>query len=309
VKPSAAILSIAFLVALAAPLFAESSEVDYAVAYVNSEKITKSMVDRRLAAMTSRAQATAASPTFAEALDVEIQRALILQAAEKQLDQDVKDRVRQMAKTYAAREEDPKVFKRAPDDKTVDLYYQDLLLQAFLQRKLDRFWPTPAEVKEYYDSHPERFAEPPTVIIREILIRLEGRSAEDAKALIDKAAARLAATSLAAGEDFAAVAKEMSESPYAPSGGLWPSKGRGELIPEVESVAFSAHPGEVSAPFKSAIGWHIIKVEEVSDKGLKSYANVQQEIYTELRNVQRARAQNQLVKDLKATAIIKIVGT
>jgi len=163
---------------------------------------------------------------------------------------------------------------------------------------------TPAEIKDYYDRHRQEFAEPATVTVREILIRPERHTADEAKALIDKAAARVAA-----GEDFAAVAAEMSEGPYASTGGLWPPEGRGRLIPEVETVAFAAKPGEVSAPFKSAIGWHIVKLEESSPERTKPYTEVQEEIQNVLIFSMRAEAQAQLIRNLKAKAVIKIIGT
>ena len=142
------------------------------------------------------------------------------------------------------------------------------------------------------------------VTIREILIRPERHSAEEAKSLAEKAAARVAA-----GEDFAAVATEMSEGPYASSGGLWPPEGRGRLIPEVEAVAFAAKPGEVSAPFKSAIGWHVVKLEEASPGRTKPYAEVQEEIQNTLITAVRTEAQTQLIRNLKAKAVIRILST
>jgi parvulin-like peptidyl-prolyl isomerase len=291
------------LMCAAAP--AEEAAVDYPVALVNSQKITKSDVDRRLARLAVLTPGRPAGQAdFAQALDLEIQRVLILQAAEKELDQTYRDRIREMAKTLAGRETDAKTFKRTPTDKEVDAFYKDLLVQAYLRKKvLEPASVTPAEIKDYYDRHRQQFTEPATVTIREILIRPERHSAEEAKSLAEKAAARIAA-----GEDFAAVATEMSEGPYASSGGLWPPEGRGRLIPEVEAVAFAARPAEVSAPFKSAIGWHVVKVEEASAGRTKPYAEVQEEIQDNLIAAMRTEAQAQLIRSLKAKAVIKILS-
>jgi peptidyl-prolyl cis-trans isomerase D len=41
---------------------------------------------------------------------------------------------------------------------------------------------------------------------------------------------------------------------------------RGDLEPEMEEVAFSLRKGEVSTPFKTSLGWHILKVTDLKGK-------------------------------------------
>lgn len=79
-----------------------------------------------------------------------------------------------------------------------------------------------------------------------------------------QAAAKHAIDSLYAlakgGADFASLALENSEDPgSAPKGGDLKWFGTGEMVPEFEKVAFALADGEVSQPFQSAFGWHIIK--------------------------------------------------
>jgi peptidylprolyl isomerase/peptidyl-prolyl cis-trans isomerase C len=66
-----------------------------------------------------------------------------------------------------------------------------------------------------------------------------------------------------AGEDFAAVAADVSEDPITKAkGGDFEWRGRAEMGEEYAKVAFTMKKGEVSAPIKTAVGWHIIKVED-----------------------------------------------
>ncbi len=64
---------------------------------------------------------------------------------------------------------------------------------------------------------------------------------------------------IAPGADFSDIARKYSEDPgSARNGGDLGWFGTGRMVPEFEEVAFSLKDGEISKPFKSAFGWHII---------------------------------------------------
>ena len=65
-----------------------------------------------------------------------------------------------------------------------------------------------------------------------------------------------------AGEDFAALAVAHSRGPGADQGGDLGFFKRGQMAKEIDDVAFSLKPGEVSQPFRNNAGVHLIKVEE-----------------------------------------------
>ncbi|RXT36467.1 peptidylprolyl isomerase [Bradyrhizobium betae] len=66
-----------------------------------------------------------------------------------------------------------------------------------------------------------------------------------------------------AGEDFAAVAADVSEDPITKAkGGEFGWRGRAEMGEEYAKIAFTMKKGEVSEPLKTAVGWHIVKVED-----------------------------------------------
>ncbi len=66
------------------------------------------------------------------------------------------------------------------------------------------------------------------------------------------------------GEDFAEVAKEVSEDPgSAPNGGDLGCFGKGQMVPEFEKAAFSMEKDQVSEPVKTDFGYHIIQVYDV----------------------------------------------
>ena len=67
------------------------------------------------------------------------------------------------------------------------------------------------------------------------------------------------------GEKFEDLAKQFSEDKSSsPKGGLLSKFGSGQLSSEeFEEVAFSlAKPNDISKPFQSEFGWHIVKLIE-----------------------------------------------
>ncbi|MFT5720961.1 MAG: peptidyl-prolyl cis-trans isomerase SurA, partial [Motiliproteus sp.] len=65
------------------------------------------------------------------------------------------------------------------------------------------------------------------------------------------------------GEDFAILAKKYSDDPVSGSNGGdlgWTMDG--QMVPEFEQVMHSTAIGEISAPFKTQFGWHLLQVTE-----------------------------------------------
>ena len=68
---------------------------------------------------------------------------------------------------------------------------------------------------------------------------------------------------LMAGEDFNALAKKYSDDPSAfTNGGEMGWSARGRMVPEYEATAFKLKPKEISMPFESPFGIHIMQLIE-----------------------------------------------
>jgi len=121
-----------------------------------------------------------------------------------------------------------------------------------------------SEIREYYNKNKKNYNKE-KVRIRQIFLKRPGEgSTKDVWKKAEEIMKRLEA-----GEDFSELAREFSEDPSSRSGGDLGYVERGSILKEVEDVAFSLKVGEVSRPFWSSRGLHIIKVEDRIDSGLE----------------------------------------
>jgi peptidyl-prolyl cis-trans isomerase SurA len=95
------------------------------------------------------------------------------------------------------------------------------------------------------------------VNVRHILIKpSEIRSEADAQRLAERLYQRIKA-----GEDFSELAKNFSEDPgSALNGGVLSWIDPNALVPEFRSMMEQTPAGELSKPFKSPFGWHVLEV-------------------------------------------------
>jgi len=71
------------------------------------------------------------------------------------------------------------------------------------------------------------------------------------------------------GEDFATLAKEFSDDPGSGSeGGSLGWAQNGQMVPEFEQVMNNTPIGQVSSPFESRFGWHILTVLDIRTEDL-----------------------------------------
>ena len=78
---------------------------------------------------------------------------------------------------------------------------------------------------------------------------------------------------LQAGEDFVALAKEFSEDPgSALNGGALGWSTPDQFVPQFAQVMMAADIGEVSTPFESEFGWHLLLVEDRREQDMSDEA-------------------------------------
>lgn len=149
-----------------------------------------------------------------------------------------------------------------------------------------KYKPTVAEAEKYYEENSESFRQPDRFLSRHIFIPFPrplqnldeaARNEETAKvrSAMDKVAAELKA-----GKSFEELARIYSQDQEtAPNGGLLGWLNRGDVgSTEFDDAAFALKPGEVSAPVRSDIGFHLIKLEDKKASGIPPFAELQESI-------------------------------
>jgi peptidyl-prolyl cis-trans isomerase D len=178
----------------------------------------------------------------------------------------------------------------------------------------DYIKPVPdADVEKYYAEHGSEFERPPQVRASHVLVRVPETGGSEGE---DKARAKIAEVIKRAkgGEDFAKLARDISEDPGSKAnGGDLGLVRKGEMVPQFEQAAFAMKPGEISAePVRTPFGFHAIKVAEIQPGGKTPLKEVSAQIRDRLsaESADRAakakadevRAKLQSAADFSATA-------
>ncbi len=161
---------------------------------------------------------------------------------------------------------------------TVDLEYVDLAL-ADIAATVE---VTDDALRELFESERERFQLAEERRARHILITVaEGQ--EDAA----RAKAESAVTRLNNGEDFAAVANELSDDAGTKAqGGDLGWIGKGNLAGPFEDALFAMQVNEVRGPVRSDFGYHVIRMDDLRAGQEQSFEAVREELAGEYRTRQ-----------------------
>ncbi len=164
---------------------------------------------------------------------------------------------------------------------------------------------TDEDLKNWYQTHPAAFGGEEEVRVRHIFLPL----AEDASAAEvqrAQAAAERVVQRLAAGEDFAKVAREVSRGPGAEEGGDLGWMRRGTIQKQLEDVALGLADGQVSKVVRAGPGLHLFKAEARRRGGAKSFEEAKEDIRNMLAQEQSASYRDQYVAELKRDAVIQV---
>ncbi|MFO7973937.1 MAG: peptidylprolyl isomerase [Candidatus Hydrogenedentota bacterium] len=173
---------------------------------------------------------------------------------------------------------------------------EQLISQKFFEEKTKDVTVTEEEVEEAYEQLKEagRMDKPESADVSHILVTAPRDGAEEdiaeAKKEIEAARKRV----VEGKEDFGEVAKDVSEDPgSAEEGGLYEDVPRGSMVPEFEQRMFELPLGEVSEPFQTQYGWHILKVEDREEASTATYEEVKDDVRSALEERAKAQAFNE----------------
>ena len=133
---------------------------------------------------------------------------------------------------------------------------------------------TPQDIERYYEAHKKEYEIPAQVHLRHIVLRLDPNAPE---AIVEAANERLLGIRkriVDDDEDFAKVAKEVSEDPAGQQGGDLGEVEPSKVLEEFASALEKMDEGDVSEPIRTTSGLHLLKLEKKIDAGYRPIADV-----------------------------------
>lgn len=118
-----------------------------------------------------------------------------------------------------------------------------------------------------------------------------------------KAAAQSAIDRINAGEEFSAVAKEMSDDiGSAEQGGDLGFAAQGVYDPAFEDALYALEKEQVSVPVRTDYGWHVIKLLDVQAADIPTFASLKDKLSQDLKTQQVEQRFVEAVRDLESAA-------
>jgi peptidyl-prolyl cis-trans isomerase C len=203
----------------------------------------------------------------------------------------VKDRIVELHSLASGFLDDPQVVQSLEEARL-----RILNEQFFIREVRDRVQVSEKEMQDFYEAHSEEYKKPEEVKVRHILLESE----EEAKRILEE---------LRAGKVFEDLAADYSiDMRTNDKGGDLGFIAKGRTVKEVEDVAFSLEPGQISDVVKSRYGYHIVKVEERRPESIRSLEDMKQLVLGEVRRIKEEERSRELMSELEKKYEVKIFG-
>jgi len=185
----------------------------------------------------------------------------------------------------------------------------EIAIQRWMESQVPPTNISEEQAKSFYEKNIQEFKHGALVKASHILFQCDPKAGAE---IIQekKEAATKAWNRATAGEDFNALAKELSEEPgAAESGGALGFFPKDQMVPEFAEAAFALEPGAISKPVKTRFGWHVIQVSEKKKPGVTPFEEAKDQIVQYLATTQKRKAVETTLKNLKESANIEIPTT
>ena len=182
---------------------------------------------------------------------------------------------------------------------------RDQVVVSILRRQevTDRVMISPRDVRARYDEKADEYSVPAKAKASMIVLN-KGTTSEDNSAKQEEAEQVLAR--LEEGEDFAAVAREVSEGSHASRGGDWGWIDPTILTPKLRTALDAIEAGQHSGIIDVGEELYILKVDARQNASVVPYEEVRDELKSELRQEIAASLYNAWAERLKNKHFIKL---
>jgi parvulin-like peptidyl-prolyl isomerase len=318
-------LAVAGLVVMA--LVAPSADIlEQVLVKVNGEIITKTDLEARQIAALRQKQ-----PNLRPDNDAELQKALaeitpevIVDAVEELL---MVQRGKELGYTMSTEQfngivENIKKENKIESDTALEAALkQEGMTMADLRRQLERtmlvqrvqqteimakLQVTDTELKAYYEAHQDEFATTPQITLREITVAVPATAQGINVAQDDDARAKAedVRKKALAGEPFARLAADYSDSGSKANGGLVGPLSKTDLSDELQKAIAGLKAGAITPVTRTTRGYQIVKIEALQETTTKSFEDAKGDIADRIANEKRKGEFVKFIERLRAEAII-----
>lgn len=279
-----------FVAALAVAGQSSAELIDAVVASVDKEVILQSDIISEIRPALEGLSEAQAQELFARTLDQAIEQKILYREGVLNDIKITDEQLEERLKRYRAQFDSEDAFLRALTDagETMSdlrerIRKQTVALSMGMSKRMmleKEITISEADVAQYYQDNAAAFQKAERVKLYRIFLAAEKDEAARARALARIEALR---EELGLGADFSQLAIQHSEGPAAAQGGFVGWVERGELVPELENVAFSLSPGDISPVIETEFGMMLLKAEEKVEAGQATFDEVRNEIEPALR--------------------------
>jgi parvulin-like peptidyl-prolyl isomerase len=222
-----------------------------------------------------------------------------LSAGIKATDEEVKEELQRVARTYGSDAEMNAVLATQLMDRAAlqESLHESLTVEKYLNETIEKkIVITPEELGKYYAANPEKFNHPDIVRINLIAI-LAGET--DAQGALAKQKAESILARVKKGEDFAKLAKENSIDPSASKGGDMGYISKDQIVePEFANAAFSLAVGDAKL-IKSQSRYIIFKVIDSKKAGMSKLDEITPQLTNFLKDEKKPAETTKLINQLR----------
>ena len=181
-----------------------------------------------------------------------------------------------------------------------------MVQQVQQQEIMGKLQVTDTELKAYYEAHKDEFGTVPSITLREITINVPVNAqginvAQDDPA---KAKAEEVRAKIIAGEPFARLASDYSDSGSKANGGLVGPLQRTDLSEDLQRAVEGLKTGGVTPVLRTSRGYQIIKVEALQETTTRSFEDARGDIADKIAGTKREGEFKKYITKLRAEAII-----
>lgn len=218
----------------------------------------------------------------------------------KDLNKQVDEQLNQIKGNFKSEEEFQNYLSKmnTSENEVKNNLSKNIILENYIKSISDKITVSDKEIKEYYNKNKDEFKQEEQVRASHIIISSKNGE-KVAQEKINKIYSEIKD-----GLSFEEAAKKYSEDGSASTGGDLGFFRRGMMVKEFEDVAFNTKKGEISKPFKTEFGYHILMVTDKKEEKQLSLKEAKESIKNNLIAEKTDEKLNQIIEKHRKSANI-----